>query len=80
MSRNATAQISQLRQRNIIRDPPKMRIDQRDACCSNETDGSMPIPWKTSKPLTAFPRPPRRSCTDFEGVTNRVLAATKFAP
>ena len=52
MSRNATAQISQLRQRNIIRDPPKMRIDQRDACCSNETDGSMPIPWKTSKPLT----------------------------
>ena len=58
----------------------KMRIDQCDACYSNEANGSGPIPWKTSKPLAAFFRPPWRSCADFEGVIFRALAATKFAP
>ena len=38
------------------------------ACCSSEADGSMPIPWRTSEPLAAFPRPPQRSYGDFESV------------
>jgi hypothetical protein len=38
------------------------------ACCSSEADGSMPIPWRTSEPLAASPRPPHGSYGVFEGL------------
>jgi hypothetical protein len=74
MTRNTTAQICRVTttyiapSENIICAPPKRGVDQCELAVAAKLMVALRIPWRTSEPLAAFPRPPQRSYGGFEGV------------